>query len=162
MTHPLAEDIDPVTLTADVAPGDAVVVALGGDLDIASVPAVRERLLGLLRPGGSRLVVDMSAVRYADASGLEALVSTRRRAVLLGGTLRLAALQPEVARVLIASGLSRLPRDLPHGSGRGSRPKAWHSQAPARNRPSGCPRTRAAARAARTRAALAGAGRAGR
>jgi len=30
----------------------------------------------------------MSAVRYADASGLAVLVSTQRRAVLLGGGLR--------------------------------------------------------------------------
>jgi anti-sigma B factor antagonist len=107
VTHLVAGDTGPATLTVVTAPSDTVVVALGGDLDIASVPAVRERLLSLLRPGASRLVIDMSAVRYADASGLEALVSTRRRAVLLGGTLRLAALQPEVARVLIVTGLSR-------------------------------------------------------
>ena len=106
MTHLVAEDIGSATLTVVTAPGDTV-VALDGDLDIAAVPAVRERLLSLLRPGASRLVIDMSAVRYADASGLEVLVSTRRRAVLLGGTLRLAALQPEVARVLIVTGLSR-------------------------------------------------------
>lgn len=104
MTHLVAEDIDPATLTVVTAPG---VVALEGDLDVAAVPAVRERLLSLLRPGASRLVIDMSAVRYADASGLAVLVSTRRRAVLLGGTLHLAALQPEVARVLMAAGLAR-------------------------------------------------------
>jgi hypothetical protein len=56
-------------------------------------------MLSLLGPGASRLVIDMSAVRYADASGLEVLVSTRR-AVLLGSTLRLAALQSEVAALL--------------------------------------------------------------
>ncbi len=84
---------------------------------------MRERLLSLLRPGASRLVIDMSAVRYADASGLEVLVSTRRRAVLLGGTLRLAALRPEVARVLTATGLSQ-HLELPNGPGRGSRPEA--------------------------------------
>jgi anti-sigma B factor antagonist len=89
------------------APSDVVVVALAGDLDITAVPAMRERLLSLLRPGASRLVIDMSAVRYADASGLDILVNTRRRAVLLGGTLHLAALQPEVARLLMVTGLSR-------------------------------------------------------
>jgi anti-sigma B factor antagonist len=107
VTYPLAKDIGRTVPTTMTSPDGAVIVALGGDLDIAAVPAVRERLLGLLRPGASRLVIDMSAVRYADASGLGALVSTRRRAVLLGGTLRLAALQPEVARVLTALGLSR-------------------------------------------------------
>jgi anti-anti-sigma factor len=107
VTHPAVEDIGPMTLTVLTAPDGTVMVALEGDLDIASAPAVRERLLSLLRPGACRLVVDMSAVRYADASGLAALVSTRRRAVLLGGTLRLAALRPEVAGVLTATGLSR-------------------------------------------------------
>jgi anti-anti-sigma factor len=68
---------------------------------------VRERLLSLLSPDTCRLVIDMSAVRYADASGLAVLVSTQRRAVLLGGGLRLAALRPEVAGVLTVTGLSR-------------------------------------------------------
>ena len=107
MTHPVAEDIGPVTLTAQTTPDGAVIVAIGGDLDIASAPAVRERLLSLLRPGVCRLVIDMSAVRYADASGLAVLVSTQRRAVLLGGGLRLAAPRPEVAGVLTVTGLSR-------------------------------------------------------
>jgi anti-sigma B factor antagonist len=107
VTHSAAEDIGPVTVTVITAPSDVVVVALAGDLDIAAVPAVRERLLSLLRPGASRLVIDMSAVQYADASGLDALVSTRRRAVLLGGTLHLGALQPEVAKLLMATRLSR-------------------------------------------------------
>jgi anti-anti-sigma factor len=96
-----------MTLTALTAPDGAVIVTLAGDLDIASAPAARERLLSLLRPGACRLVIDMSAVRYADASGLAVLVSTQRRAILLGGDLRLAALQPAVAGVLTATGLSR-------------------------------------------------------
>jgi len=107
VTYPVTKDVGPVTSTVTAGRDGAVIAALGGDLDIAAVPAVRERLLGLLRPGATQLVIDMSAVHYADASGLEVLVNTRRRAVLLGGTLRLAALQPEVARVLIATGLSR-------------------------------------------------------
>jgi anti-sigma B factor antagonist len=107
VTHPAAEDIDPITFTVVTERDGSVIVTPHGDLDIVSVPAVRERLLSLLRPDASRLVIDMSAVRYADASGLAGLVSTQRRAVLLGGTLRLAALQPEVARVLTAAGLGR-------------------------------------------------------
>jgi anti-sigma B factor antagonist len=106
LTHPAAEDIGPVTFAVLTAPDGAVSVAIGGDLDIESAPAVRERLLSLLRPGACRLVVDMSAVRYADASGLAVLASTQRRAVLLGGGLRLAAPRPEVA-ALTATGLSR-------------------------------------------------------
>jgi anti-anti-sigma factor len=104
----VTKDAGPVISTVMADRNGAVIVALDGDLDIAAVPAVRERLLSLLRPSGIRLVIDMSAVRYADASGLDVLVNTRRRAVLLGGSLHLAALRPEVARVLTASGLGRL------------------------------------------------------
>jgi anti-anti-sigma factor len=107
VTHPVAEDVSPMTFTVLTAPGGFVIVALRGDLDIAAAPAVRERLLSLLHPGARRLVVDMSAVRYADASGLAVLVSTQRRASLLGGGLRLAALRPEVAGLLTVTGLSR-------------------------------------------------------
>jgi anti-sigma B factor antagonist len=107
VTHPAAEDIDPITFTVVTERDGSVVVTPRGELDIVSAPAVRERLLSLLSPDATRLVIDMSAIRYADASGLAVLVSTQRRAVLLGGTLRLAALQPEVARVLTAAGLGR-------------------------------------------------------
>jgi anti-sigma B factor antagonist len=107
VTYPVKEDIGPIAFTVVSGCDGAVIVTLRGELDIVSAPAVRERLLSLLRPGASRLVIDMSAIRYADASGLAVLVSTQRRAVLLGGTLRLAALQPEVARVLTVTGFSR-------------------------------------------------------
>ena len=107
VTQPAAEDTGPITFTVVTERDGPVIVALAGELDMVSAPAVRERLLSLLRPDASRLVIDMSAVRYADASGLAVLVSTQRRAVLLGGTLRLAALRPEVAKVMTVTGLSR-------------------------------------------------------
>ncbi len=107
VTEPATEEACGVTCTVETVQGGPAVVTLGGELDIASVPALRERLLNVLRPDAGPLVIDMSAVRYADASGLAVLVSTKRRAVLLGGTVRLAALQPAVARVLAATGLTR-------------------------------------------------------
>jgi hypothetical protein len=45
-----------------------VIAALSGELDIACAPALREKLLGSLRPAASRLVIDLSRVSYADAS----------------------------------------------------------------------------------------------
>src|SRR5260370_6707743 len=55
----------------------------------------------------SHLIIDLSAVDHADASGLAALVGSGRRARLLGGSLRLAAPSPEAARVLSATGMNR-------------------------------------------------------
>jgi anti-anti-sigma factor len=68
---------------------------------------LREELLGMLRPGASRLIIDLSAVGYADASGVAVLVSTGRRARLLGGWLRLASPASEIAKVLLVTGISQ-------------------------------------------------------
>jgi anti-sigma B factor antagonist len=93
-------------LSAQTA-GDITIAELTGELDIASAPALREQLLSLLRPGSSRLVIDLSRVSFCDASGLAVLVNTGRRARLLGGFLRLAAVSPQVGRVLDITGLHR-------------------------------------------------------
>ena len=87
---------------------DGVTIAqLSGDLDLASAPGLREQLLGLLRPGASRLVLDLSGVSFCDASGLAVLVGASHRARVLGGFLRLAAVSPPAARVLHITGLHR-------------------------------------------------------
>jgi anti-anti-sigma factor len=86
--------------------GGYVIAALRGELGIASAPALREQLLGLLR-AVSHLILDLSAVERADASGLAVLVGSGRRARLLGGSVRLAAPSPEVASVLSATGMDQ-------------------------------------------------------
>jgi anti-sigma B factor antagonist len=101
------EDAGHITLTVWSRHCAPAIVTLGGELDMVSAPAVREQLLSLLRPGASQLIIDLSAIRYADASGLAVLVGSQRRAVLLGGAVRLAAPQPEVARVLAVTGIVR-------------------------------------------------------
>jgi anti-anti-sigma factor len=105
VTYPAAHDAS-LSLSSR-AEHDGYVVALRGELDIASAPALREQLLSLLRRASSRLIIDLSAVEYADASGLAVLVSSGRRAGLLGGSLRLAAPSPAVATVLSATGINQ-------------------------------------------------------
>jgi anti-sigma B factor antagonist len=99
-------------LTAQTANG-ITIAELTGELDIASAPALRDQLLNLLRPGSSRLVVDLSRVSFCDASGLAVLVSTARRARLLGGFLRVAAASPQVGHVLNITGLDRHLANFP-------------------------------------------------
>ena len=86
--------------------GGYAIAALSGDLGIASAPALREQLRSLLR-AASQLIIDLSAVERADASGLAVLMGSGRRARLLGGSLRLAAPSPGVARILSATGMNQ-------------------------------------------------------
>ena len=80
-------------------------MTISGEIDIASVPVLRERLIGLPRPQASRIIIDLSGVTFCDASGLAVLVGASRRAGLLGGVLRLAAPAPMMATVLRLTGL---------------------------------------------------------
>jgi anti-anti-sigma factor len=93
--------------------GGITIAELTGELDIASAPALRDQLLSLLRPGSSRLVIDLSKVSFCDASGLAVLVNTARRARLLGGFLRLAAVSPQVGQGLNITGLRRHLANFP-------------------------------------------------
>jgi anti-sigma B factor antagonist len=86
----------------------SIIAVLTGALDVTRAPALRDQCLHLLRPASSRLVMDLSLVSHVDAGGLAFLVGTGRRARLLGGSLRLAAVTPAVALALRVAGLDRL------------------------------------------------------
>lgn len=103
MHNPAAHDRG-LSLISRAEHGGCTVAVLSGELDITSAPALREQLLGLLNPAASRLIIDLSAAGYTDASGVAVLVGTARRARLLGGWLRLASPAPGVASVLLATG----------------------------------------------------------
>ena len=105
MTHSAAYEAS-LSLSSRTNRGGYVIATLSGNLGIASAPALREQILSLLRTA-SHLIIDLSKVEHADAGGLAALVGSGRRARLLGGSLRLAAPSPEVARVLSATGINR-------------------------------------------------------
>ena len=106
MTYPAAYDAG-LILTSRTQRRGYVIAALSGELGLASAPALREQLLNLIRPAASRLIIDLSAVRSADVSGLAVLVGGGRRARILGGFLRLAAPSMAVAGVLSATGINQ-------------------------------------------------------
>ena len=76
-----------------------VVVALRGELDLASAPAVAAAL-GLVAAREPRIIVDLAGLEFIDASGVAALSRGRRHARNAGGDLLLAAPQRQVRRVL--------------------------------------------------------------
>jgi anti-anti-sigma factor len=88
-------------------PAARTVVRLRDALDAAAAPALRERLIGLLRPGMRLMVLDLSRVPSCDSAGLAVLIGAQRRARLTGIVLRLAAPSPPVAKLLRLTGLDR-------------------------------------------------------
>ncbi|MCO5968306.1 STAS domain-containing protein [Actinoallomurus soli] len=81
------------------------VIAIRGELDIATTPALRTRILTILADTTTPVIIDLSAVSFCDASGLALLVGTQRRARLHGLAVTLAAPRPNVTKLLRITGL---------------------------------------------------------
>lgn len=58
----------------------AVVLALHGELDLASTPLLERQMLEAQSDGSDRLVIDLSGLEFIDSSGLHALLRADERA----------------------------------------------------------------------------------
>jgi len=88
-------------------PAGWTVVTLDGDLGSGAAPALRERLIRVLRPRTRLVILDLSRVRSCDMAGLAVLIGTQRRAREQGIVVRLVAPSPPVTELLRSSGLER-------------------------------------------------------
>jgi anti-sigma B factor antagonist len=88
-------------------PGGHMVVALCGEIDMLTVPAVREVLAEATRRAVTGVIIDLAEVTFLDAAGLGALAGASGRARHLPGGLRLAAVPPRALRLLTLTGLDR-------------------------------------------------------
>lgn len=114
------------------------VVAVAGELDLASAPALKSALTELSELGYTHFVLELSGVTHMDSTGLGVLVGFRNR-LEQPGRLRLAAVPPNVGTLLSLVGLdtrieshptleaalaeldagrpqSAVPIELPHGA----------------------------------------------
>jgi anti-sigma B factor antagonist len=93
-------------LDISIQPGP--VVTISGEIDILSAPQLRERLLSVIGRHGPQLALDLSGVTFIDCTGINALLSVRRRAELEGGSLRVLRASPCVRRVITLTHLDPL------------------------------------------------------
>ena len=84
----------------------AVIAAVTGEIDISTVPQLRERLFELADNGGT-LIVDLNRVTFIDSAGLGALVGTARRADEHGGSLHAVCDRPQTRKLLWMTGVDR-------------------------------------------------------
>jgi anti-anti-sigma factor len=84
------------------------VVSIDGSMDGTTarelVASLREQVTG----GSPRLVGNLAGVDYTSSAGLRALLETVKESRQHGGDLRLAAVRPEVLRVLELSGFTSI------------------------------------------------------
>jgi anti-sigma B factor antagonist len=87
--------------------GSTVVVAVRGEVDIATAPLLRAVLEGVYAAGPRHVEVDLSGTTFLDSHALTTLIVARRRLATTGAELVLREPSRPVARVLSASGLDR-------------------------------------------------------
>jgi anti-sigma B factor antagonist len=99
--------MDDYGLTVEVCqePGH-VLVTVAGEIDIATVPQLRERLAAAAA-SGRPLIVDLDRVTFIDASGLGVLASAARRAAAHGASLHAVCARHQVQRLFTITGLDR-------------------------------------------------------
>lgn len=84
------------------------VVAASGEIDVATAPALRDRLVELIESGTTRLVVDLEDVAFIDSTGLGVLVGAARRARGAEGDVRLVCTNSRILKVFSATGLDEV------------------------------------------------------
>ena len=75
------------------------VLAVSGEIDIATAPSLRERLHGLLADDQRQIVVDLDDVGFLDSTALGVLVGVLKRARSEDGEVRIVCTQPRVRKV---------------------------------------------------------------
>ncbi len=108
--------LEPLTAGAPRVPRS--VVALTGEIDVASAGQVRAVVGAGMGGRGTLVVLDTSAVTFLDCAGLRELLAAQARLVAGGRCMRLRAPSPAVTRLLEWTRTTTLitegdPLDLP-------------------------------------------------
>lgn len=85
----------------------SVIIAVEGELDIATAEDLREHIQVAIDDHGPWLILDLSALNFMDSSGLNVIINAYRTVRDTDGALALAALNERVTKVVRLVGLHR-------------------------------------------------------
>jgi anti-sigma B factor antagonist len=88
--------------------GDAVVVQVGGEVDVFTAPQLREALVAAVDGSSRNVVVDLQGVDFLDSTGLGVLVAGLKRVRQHGGELSLVCTREHILKILDITGLVKV------------------------------------------------------
>lgn len=83
------------------------VIAVSGELDLASAPALEEELERAAENGAQIVIVDLRALEFIDSTGLGLLIKAHRQAEAAGRTFAIVRGQSQVQRLLGVTGIDQ-------------------------------------------------------
>ena len=89
----------------------ATVLRIAGDLDVVALSELRPAVNGIAEGQPARVVVDLSALRLIDSSGVGAIVSLYKAVHAYGGSLAITGAQGQPLAILRLLRLDRLLSD---------------------------------------------------
>lgn len=92
--------------TSDSAAG--TVVAVTGELDVFTAPALEQELQRCIEGGKADIVVDLTGVDFLDSTGLGVMVKALKWAREAGGGLRVVATEERITKVFTITGLDEV------------------------------------------------------
>lgn len=93
--------------------GSATVVHIQGSVDGLTAETLQSALSAEVKNGHVRLVADFSGVVYTSSAGLRVLLATVKETRQKGGDFRVAAVSPDVRKVLDISGFTSILKLFP-------------------------------------------------
>jgi anti-sigma B factor antagonist len=85
--------------------GNVPILAVDGEVDVYSAPALKDRIGELIQSGQTTLIVDLSGVAFLDSTGLGALVEARAATTDAGGAMPIVCSQERILKLFTITGL---------------------------------------------------------
>ena len=86
--------------------GDRTVLAVAGEVDLASAPVLQAAVTGALEGGAAELLIDLSDTEFMDSAGLHLLMETQREAGRLRRRLAIVCPPGAVRRLFDIAGVA--------------------------------------------------------
>ncbi|HWD54926.1 MAG TPA: STAS domain-containing protein [Acidimicrobiales bacterium] len=88
--------------------GALPVIAVSGEIDVATAPQLRETLHRVIAEGGSTVVLDLLGITFLDSTALGVLVGALKRCRELGGDLHVVLADPRIMKIFEITGLTNV------------------------------------------------------
>ncbi|MEU6012168.1 STAS domain-containing protein [Streptomyces sp. NPDC047453] len=87
---------------------DWTVVEIRGEVDVYTVPRIREHLGKRIQAGRHRLIVDLTGTTFMDSTGLGLLVGIHKRIRTRAGALRPVIVNPNIRQIFTVTSLDQV------------------------------------------------------